>query len=85
MSAPAGSVNTETFSYTGSATRVYLYSAASGINLYGVKLAYPGVETGHEAVEIIRNPEETRKIIREGRLLILRDNKTFDITGRRVN
>ena len=25
------------------------------------------------------------KIIREGRLLILRDNKTFDITGRRVD
>ena len=84
MSAPAGSVNKDTYNYTGPATRIYLYSAASGINLYGVKLTSQGSETANKEV-VFSDKQQARKIIREGRLLILRDNKTFDITGRRVN
>ena len=84
MSAPAGSVNKDTYNYTGPATRIYLYSAASGINLYGVKLTSQGSETANKEV-VFSDKQQARKIIREGRLLILRDDKTFDITGRRVN
>ena len=84
MSAPAGSVNKDTYNYTGPATRIYLYSAASGINLYGVKLTSQGSETANKEV-VFSDKQQARKIIREGRLLILRDNKTFDITGRRVD
>ena len=84
MSAPAGSVNTDTYNYTGPATRIYLYSAASGINLYGVKLTSQESETANKEV-VFSDKQQARKIIREGRILILRDNKTFDITGRRVN
>ena len=38
-----------------------------------------------ESISPVVSKPAARKIIREGRLLILRDNKTFDITGRRVN
>ena len=37
-----------------------------------------------ENISPIFLPGKAKKIIREGRLLILRDNKTFDITGRQV-
>lgn len=38
-----------------------------------------------ENISPIVYPAKAKKIIREGRLLILRDNKTFDITGRQVD
>ena len=38
-----------------------------------------------ESISPVVSKPAARKIIREGRLLILRDDKTFDITGRRVN
>ena len=38
-----------------------------------------------ESISPVVSKPAARKIIREGRLLILRDNKTFDITGRRVD
>ena len=38
-----------------------------------------------ESISPVVSKPAARKIIREGRLLILRDNKTFDITGRLVN
>ena len=84
MSAPAGSVNKDTYNYTGPATRIYLYSAASGINLYGVKLTSQGSETANKEV-VFSDKQQARKIIREGRILILRDNKTYDLTGRQVD
>ena len=38
-----------------------------------------------ESISPVVSKPAAHKIIREGQLLILRDNKTFDITGRRVN
>ena len=84
MSAPAGSVNKDTYNYTGPATRIYLYSAASGINLYGVKLTSQGSETANKEV-VFSDKQQARKIIREGRILILRDNSTYDLLGNRID
>ena len=83
MSAPAGSVNKDTYNYTGPATRIYLYSAASGINLYGVKLTSQGSETANEEV-VFSDQQQACKIVHEGRILIIRDGKTYDILGRPV-
>lgn len=77
MSAPAGSVNTGTYSYTGPATRIYLYSANSGINIYGIKLAYPS-PTGIDRIE---NQSAAHKVLRNGQVLIFRDGKTYNLLG----
>jgi hypothetical protein len=85
MSAPVGSVNKGTYNYTGSATRIYLYSAASGINLYGVKLVYPGSATEtNEGVEAVNSQKVAQKIIRGGQLVIIRDGKTYTVLGNRL-
>ncbi len=43
LSAGDGTAITKvTYEYTGGATTIYLYSASSGINIYGVKLTYSG-------------------------------------------
>lgn len=82
MSAPAGSVNTGTYSYTGNATRIYLYSANSGINIYGIKLAYPSDPTGIDRIE---NQSAARKVLRNGQVVILREGKTYSILGARID
>ncbi len=81
MSAPAGSVNTGTYSYTGNATRIYLYSANSGINIYGIKLAYPS-PTG---VETIEKQSAAHKVLRNGQVVILREGRTYSILGARID
>lgn len=82
MSAPAGSVNTGTYSYTGNATRIYLYSANSGINIYGIKLAYPSAPTGIDRIE---NQSAAHKVLRNGQVVILREGKTYSILGARID
>ena len=72
------SLSKKTHTYTGEATTLYLYSANSGINIYGIKLIYPEDTTDIEAVS---SDSKAYKIIREGRLLILRDNKTYNVLG----
>lgn len=83
MSAPAGSVAKETFSYTGDATTIYLYSANSGINLYGVKVTYPDSPTAIDQTAYQQEPV-SRKIIRNGQLLIIRGDKAYTILGQEL-
>ena len=80
MAAPAGSVNKVTYNYTGGATRIYLYSANSGINIYGIKLAYP-TPTESEQIE---KQSAAHKVLRDGQVVILRDGKTYSIFGQRL-
>lgn len=81
MSAPVGSVNTQTYSYTGNATTIYLYSAASGVNIYGIKLAYPS-PTGLEHIE---KQSAAHKVLRNGQVVILREGRTYSILGARID
>ena len=78
MSAPVGSVAKQTYTYTGDATTIYLYSASSGINIYGIKLAYPEDPMGFERIE---SQSAARKVLRHGQVLILRDGKTYNLLG----
>lgn len=59
-------------------------SAGTGTRISEVCFQIEGNEPTENIQPVVSKPA-ARKIIREGRLLILRDNKTFDITGRRVN
>ena len=71
-----------TYAYTGEATNLYLYSKKSGINIYGIKLTYPSTPTDIEHVE---KPSAARKVLRHGQVLILREDATYDLFGRRVD
>ena len=59
-------------------------SAGTGTRISEVCFQIEGNEPT-ESISSVVPKTAVVKIIREGRLLILRDNKTFDITGRRVN
>ena len=59
-------------------------TAGTGTRISQVCFQIEGNEPTESISPVVSKPA-ARKIIREGRLLILRDNKTFDITGRRVN
>ena len=59
-------------------------SAGTGTRISEVCFQIEGNAPTESIQPVVFKPA-ARKIIREGRLLILRDNKTFDITGRRVN
>ena len=83
MSAPGTAVNKQSFDYSGDATTFYLYSSSGGVNIYGIRLTY-GSPTGIEAVTGYGLPVTRQKIIREGRLLILREGKTYTVTGTEV-
>ena len=83
MSAPGTAVNKQSFDYSGDATTFYLYSSSGGVNIYGIRLTY-GSPTGIEAVTGYGLPVTGQKIIREGRLLILREGKTYSATGAEV-
>ena len=80
MSAPAGSVNMQTYQYTGGATRLYLYSASSGINLYGIRLAYPTTD-----INQVTKENAALKVLRSGQVVITRDGKTYTILGARID
>ena len=82
MSAPVGSINTQTYQYTGGATRLYLYSASSGINIYGIRLSYPADPTGVEKVH--SSALGAHKILRNGQILILQNGKTYTILGQQL-
>lgn len=82
LSAGDGNAITKgTYSYTGEATRIYLYSKESGINIYGIKLTYPSTPTD---IENVQNESVAHKVLRNGQVLILREGKTYTILGARV-
>ena len=76
------SLAAKTYSYTGSATRIYLYSANSGINIYGIKLAYPSDPTSMEHIE---KQSAAHKVLRNGQVVILREGRTYSILGARID
>ena len=75
------SLAAKTYSYTGSATRIYLYPANSGINIYGIKLAYPS-PTGMDRIE---KQSAAHKVLRNGQVVILREGRTYSILGARID
>lgn len=81
MSAPAGSVSAQTYNYTGDATTIYLYSAASGINIYGIRLNDSSTPSETEALHTIQKPSAAHKVLRHGQVLILREGKTYNLLG----
>ena len=74
----------QTFQYSGEARRLFISSANSGINIYGVKLTYPSDPTGltDEAKQMPK--EACRKLLRDGQLLIVHGNRTFTPSGTEV-
>ena len=79
MSAPAGSVNKQTYAYSGDATQLYLYSANSGINIYGIQV----VSSASQIPSCKADPVAC-KILRDGQVLIRRENQLFNLLGHHV-
>ena len=82
ISAPVGTPVKQTYTYKGKATTIYLYSENSGINLYGIQLAYP---EGPMGFETIGNERAAHKILRDGQVVVVREGKTYNLTGSRVD
>ena len=78
------SVTKETYSYTGNAATIYLYSANSGINIYGIKLTYPEVPSAIGEIDAGSANTPCTKILRNGEIFILRGNKLYTLTGAEV-
>ena len=72
------SLTKETYTYTGGATKFYLYSTASGINIFGINIAYSGSAT---EIETVQKNNAAQKVLRNGQLLILREGKSYTILG----
>ena len=79
MSAPAGLVNKQTYAYSGDATQLYLYSANSGINIYGIQV----VSSASQIPSCKADPVAC-KILRDGQVLIRRENQLFNLLGHHV-
>ena len=82
MSAPAGSINQATYEYEGAATQLYLYSANSGINIYGIQLSYPSTPTD---IDHIQKPSAAHKVLRNGQVVVVRESKTYNLLGTRID
>lgn len=86
-----GDMLKQTYTYKGDATKIFLYSAKSGINIYAIQLfgtVDPTATEDQEPEEGMENvpysTADTQKVLHEGRILILRDGKTYDTLGRRI-
>ncbi len=77
MTAPQTTPVKQSYNYTGGATTIYMGSANSGINLYGINLIYSG-STG---MDFIENQSAAHKVLRHGQVLILRDGKLYNLLG----
>jgi pectate lyase len=71
----------QTYNYTGGATTIYLGSANSGINFYGISVQYPTPTD----IDNVQNESVARKVLRHGQVLILREDATYDLFGRRID
>lgn len=76
MAAPQTTPVKQTYAYSGGATTIYMGSDNSGINFYAINIQYSPT-----AIENVSSDSKAQKIIREGRLLILRDNKVYNVLG----
>lgn len=77
MTAPQTTPVKQSYNYTDGATTIYMGSANSGINLYGINLIYSG-STG---MDFIESQSAAHKVLRHGQVLILRDGKTYNLLG----
>lgn len=82
LAAPPTTPVKQTYNYTGEATTLYLGSAGSGINFYGINIIYPSPTPTD--IENVAEQNAARKVIRNGQVLIIRDDKTYTIIGTRV-
>ena len=80
MSAPGTTVAKQTYDYKGGAGSIYLYSPDKGVNLYGIRLTYNGATD----VEQVHADAHARKIIYNNNVYILREGKTYTLTGTEV-
>lgn len=71
----------QTYNYTGGATTIYMGSANSGINFYGISVQYPTPTD----IDNVQNESAALKVLRHGQVLILREDATYDLFGRRVD
>lgn len=77
MSAPGAAPVKQTYDYTGGAASIYLYSPSSGVNLYGVRLTYSGTTD----IDQVQKESAARKVLRNGQVLILRGEKSYNLLG----
>lgn len=70
-----------TYDYTGDATTIYMGSANSGINIYAINVNYSETPSALEPVE---NKRTARKVLRDGQVFIVRDDKVYNLLGTRV-
>lgn len=82
LAAPPTTPVKQTYNYTGEATTLYLGSASSGINFYGINIIYPSPTPTD--IENVAEKGAARKVLRNGQVLIIRDDKTYTIIGTRV-
>ncbi len=89
------SIEKQSYNYSGDATTIRLYSASSGINLYGIRVTYSNTATAvdnitNDAGDAGASPAEgatnssantVQKIFRNGQLYILRSGKIYTLTG----
>lgn len=69
----------QSYEYTGEATTIYMGSASSGINIYGINVKYAETPS---AVDLVPNKSAAHKVLRNGQVFIVRDGKTYDLLGR---
>jgi pectate lyase len=72
----ASSASKQTYTYSGGATKIYLYSTNKNIYVYGIDVAYSA--TG---IETAQTKNAVQKVLRNGQILILRDGKTYNVLG----
>ena len=72
------SVSKQSYSYTGGATKLYLYSSNKGINLFCIHVVYSGSASGTDTPQ---TKNAAQKVLRDGQLLIIRDDRTYTVLG----
>lgn len=75
-------ISVKSYEYNGPATRIFLYSAGGGINFYGIRLTYE--PTPSESIITVDTKNAAHKVLRQGNVYIVRDGKTYNVLGTRV-
>ena len=78
--AHGASISKETVHYTGSTTTIYMYSPNSGVNIYAIRVSY----ADSQGIEMPTTGNHVHKILYNGQILIIGDDKTYTITGAEI-
>ena len=64
----------------------YPYLEVNAVNSYGVEvhIVYDGTPVGAGLVDTQMSAEHTRKVVRDGQLMIIRNGKVFNAQGAQV-